>query len=117
MCIGIPMQVVSCAGYVAHCQTPSSAVAPVETVDLSLVGECQPGTWVLVFLGAAREVLAEATALQMLDALSALQLVSAGEDQFDHLFADLVEREPQLPDHLKDLVGKPPTILNEKEKP
>jgi len=113
MCIGVPMQLVSREGLLARCVTPSSAVTADETVDLSLVGECEPGTWLLVFLGAAREVLDEATALHMLDALSALQRVAAGDNSFDHLFADLVDREPELPEHLRELVGKPMQTVND----
>lgn len=40
------------------------------------------------------------TARQVNDALQALELVSSGTDSIDHLFADLVDREPVLPDFL-----------------
>jgi len=105
MCIGTPMRVVSCDGLVALCEADSGLGQ--EVVDVSLVGECAPGTWLLVFLGAAREVLPATTARQMVDALDALRLVASGETDFDHLFADLVDREPPLPEHLRQAVGKP----------
>jgi hydrogenase expression/formation protein HypC len=54
-----------------------------------------------VFLGASREVISPDAASATLDALRALELALAGETSFDHLFADLVGREPELPDHLK----------------
>ena len=69
MCLGIPMQVVSRHGLIAECDAGDPTLAPPQTVDLALVGECEPGTWVLVFLGAARERLTPETARQSLAAL------------------------------------------------
>ena len=98
MCIGIPMQVVRCEEHRALCVSGSD-----ETwVDLSLLGPQPKDTWVLVFLGAAREVLTEARAAQVQDALGAVAAVMEGQtDALDHLFADLVGREPELPEHLR----------------
>jgi len=95
MCIGIPMQVIEAGPHRAWCQGPEEAV-PVDTL---LVGEQPPGTWLLVFQGIAREVMSEDRARLVLDALEALRAVARG-DAFDHLFPDLVGREPQLPDFL-----------------
>jgi len=39
--------------------------------------------------------------MQIADALEAMRLAMQGETQFDHLFADLAGREPQLPEFLK----------------
>ena len=41
-------------------------------VDMRLVGEQQPGTWVLVFIDAAREVIDDLRAQRVRDALRAL---------------------------------------------
>jgi hydrogenase expression/formation protein HypC len=71
-----------------------------QRVDMQLVGPQPPGSWVLVFLGAAREVMGETQALQVRDALAAMRAALAGES-VDHLFADLVDREPTLPEHLR----------------
>lgn len=102
MCIGVPMQVVAIEGLRAMCRAePTAPAAPAEEVDLSLVGECEPGQWLLVFLGAARERLDPNDAALMLDARAALQTVMAGGHDVDHLFADLINREPQLPEHLR----------------
>ncbi len=60
----------------------------------------RPPGGVLVFLGAAREPLEQAYALRIRDALAALHVAAAG-DAFDHLFPDLIGREPQLPEHLR----------------
>ena len=36
------------------------------------------------------------------DALEALEMAMRGESDFEHLFADLIDREPQLPEHLRE---------------
>ena len=97
MCIGIPMQVLSCEPGYALCQ----GMGEQRRVDTLLVGEQPPGSWLLVFLDSAREVLTEAGARQIANALQALELAMQGDGAIDHLFADLVDREPQLPDHLQ----------------
>lgn len=97
MCIGIPMQVVSCDSHMALCQQGDRS----EQVDIALVGQQPCGTWLLVFLGAAREVMEEDVALKTLDALKALEAIAGGDTDIDHLFADLVNREPTLPEHLR----------------
>jgi hydrogenase expression/formation protein HypC len=91
------MQVVGQRGESALCEYRGEQTL----VDMMLVGEQAPGTWVLVFLCAAREVISELKAMQIADALEAMRLAMQGETQFDHLFADLAGREPQLPEFLK----------------
>ena len=100
MCIGIPMQVIESGDHHALCRDGSQRVQ----VDTTLVGRPSPGSWLLVFLGAAREQLDEATALAMRDAVHAVSQIMAGETQVDHLFDDLIEREPQAPEHLQHLI-------------
>ncbi|MCB1756551.1 MAG: HypC/HybG/HupF family hydrogenase formation chaperone [Gammaproteobacteria bacterium] len=97
MCIGIPMQVLSCDGLTAECDDGRTS----RQVDLALVGEQPPGTWLLVFLGAAREVLDETAVEQIRNALDAVATVMQGGTAIDHLFADLIDREPRLPPHLQ----------------
>ena len=104
MCIGIPMQVIESGANQALCRSRDGKAT--EQVDMLLVGELSVGSWVMVFLGAAREVLDEATALQISDALMALEMAMHGNQQVDHLFADLVDREPQLPDFLQQQLQK-----------
>ncbi len=103
MCIGLPMQVIEPRGRYALC----SYADEVRTVDMILVGDQPAGAWVLVFLDAAREVMTEEQAAKTADALRALALVMQGETSVDHLFADLVGREPELPAHLKSQLPKP----------
>jgi hydrogenase assembly chaperone HypC/HupF len=97
MCIGIPMQVIVPRERYALCRGGGEA----REIDMALVGEQPAGAWVLVFLGAAREVISAEDAAKIGDALQALALVMQGETSVDHLFADLIGREPELPAHLK----------------
>lgn len=97
MCIGLPMQVAELQGESAVCHYGEESLL----IDMMLVGEQPIGTWLLVFMHAAREVISEQKAQQINDALEAMRLAMQGEVQIDHLFADLVGREPQLPEFLK----------------
>ncbi|MCB1791736.1 MAG: HypC/HybG/HupF family hydrogenase formation chaperone [Gammaproteobacteria bacterium] len=99
MCIGIPMQVVAVDGFTATCVDGAQR----SVVDTTLVGAPQPGDWLLVFLGSAREILDESTARTMRDAVAAVASVMAGDHHIDHLFGDLIDREPLLPAHLQHL--------------
>lgn len=97
MCVGIPYQIVECSGGTALCKGRGG----VRRIDIALVGEQPAGTWVLAFLDAAREVISAETARQIGDALEAVERALAGDTAIDHLFADLIGREPQLPEHLR----------------
>jgi hydrogenase expression/formation protein HypC len=70
-------------------------------VDLLLVGPQPAGAWVLAFQGAARRVLSAAEAAQTNAALDALEAAIAGEQDLGPFFADLVDRELELPEHLR----------------
>jgi hydrogenase expression/formation protein HypC len=96
MCIGVPMQVIECGPIWAWCDDGSERVR----IDMRLVGQQPAGTWVLAFLGTARETMGETQALRVRDALTALGLAQQGQS-VDHLFADLLDREPSLPEHLR----------------
>ena len=95
------MQVIDGHTFYAWCRDSQGAR---RRVDTALVGRQPEGTWLLVFMGVAREVLDAGSAALMNDALQALSMVMAGETEVDHLFPDLVGREPPLPDHLQHLV-------------
>lgn len=96
MCIGIPMQVLTLNGRWADCGHGDER----RTVDLSLVGPQAAGTWVLVFLDSAREVLSPERAQDIRAALAGLAAAMRGESP-DAFFADLLDREPQLPEFLR----------------
>jgi len=101
MCMGIPMKIISTSPGYALCQRPDDLTDTLVNVDMKLVGEQPQGTWVLTFLDAAREVLTEEKATEISNALKAVEQALYGGSDIDHLFADLVNREPELPDHLK----------------
>jgi len=98
MCIGIPMQVVASNDHEAWCVGSDGRVR----IDLALVGPQPTGTWLLTFMGAAREVLHPESAARIRAALDALAGALAGDTaSIDAAFADLIGRSPQLPDHLR----------------
>lgn len=96
MCVGVPMEILAVDGLVAVATDGRTT----ETVDLALVGGQPPGTWVLTFLGAAREVLDPEEAAKITAALDGLRSVMAGGTLGD-AFADLEAGEPRLPPHLE----------------
>lgn len=107
MCVGIPMQVIAAGPASARCRTRDGEGEHV--VDTRLIGEPEPGTWLMVASNVAREVIPEETARQCADALLALDVAMRGDMDFDHLFAGLVGREPQLPEFLRTPAPPPRT--------
>ena len=96
MCIGFPMTVIEDLGSDALCERHGAR----ERVSMLLVGPQPAGTKILAHLGAAVRVLGDLEAQQIDDALEALEAALRGEN-VDHLFADLVDREPELPEFLR----------------
>lgn len=114
MCIGIPMQVIEMRETHALCEANGKK----ELIDMILVGDQIPGTWILNFLGGAREVITPDNAQRISQALSALDQIMNGEiggmnghQKIDSLFADIIEDGPRLPPHLQAQV--PHTLSNE----
>ena len=103
MCIGIPMRVVEAEGLFALCDGRNG----LKRINTMLLGQVSPGDWLLTFLDSAREAIDAERAAMVNSALDALERVAAGEDNFDDCFADLIGREPELPDFLRpDFVRK-----------
>lgn len=96
MCIGVPLRILSVDGIAARATDGASE----SLIDLSLTGPLAPGTWVLSFLGTAREAISEDEARMIADALRGLGAVMAGGEVGD-AFADLDARTPTLPPHLQ----------------
>ncbi len=102
MCIGIPMQVIESGFGRARCE----GMGQTREVDTLLVGEVPPGTWLLVFLDSAREILSETEAQRIAGAVQAVGQVMDGtlggqdSEAIDALFADLAGREPPKPPSL-----------------
>jgi hydrogenase expression/formation protein HypC len=97
MCVGVPMRVVSAEPGVALCEGRGRR----ERVGMLLSGDQPVGTWILVHQGSAVRTMTAQEAAETAAALDALEAALAGETDFDAYFADLADREPQLPPHLK----------------
>ncbi len=96
MCVGIPVRLTGVDGIIGRAANGDV----LEMVDLSLLPEARPGDWVLAFLGTGHAIVAEDDALKIRAALSALSSLMTGGEIGD-AFADLEDREPQLPPHLQ----------------
>ncbi len=102
MCIGIPMQVIESGFGHALCE----GMGQRREVDTLLVGEQPPGTWLLVFLDSAREVLTPEDAQRIGQAVQAVDRImqqgggALPDNSLDTLFADLVDRDPPKPESL-----------------
>lgn len=105
MCLGLPMQVVETGDGFAVCVADGQR----RHIDTMLVGEPAIGAWLLTFMDTAREVLSADQAEQIGDALRAVEMAMQGDAGVDHLFADLIDRGPQLPEFLRPLEKKLPT--------
>lgn len=79
MCIGVPVLVVEAGEFVATCE----GLNGIEQVNMMLVGSQPAGTWVLNFLGSAREVLTEEDAMNINMALRGLNAIMSGETDVD----------------------------------
>lgn len=97
MCLGIPMRLTEVDGGYAVCEGRGER----RRVDVRLIDSPAVGEWVLVFHAVARERLDEGRARDIGSALDGLEAALAGETDLDRHFADLVNREPELPEHLR----------------
>ncbi len=96
MCLGVPMRIVEGDEVSALCQRGDET----RRVSMLLIGAQEPGAQVLVHIDSAIRVLDAKEAQQIDDALRGLEAAMRGED-FESMFADLIDREPQLPEHLR----------------
>ena len=99
MCIGIPMQVTEIENEMsAWCDGRNGR----KLINTMLINAVQPGDWLLTFLDSARDAIDAEHAAMINSALDGLERVAAGRDDFEECFADLINREPQLPDFLRN---------------
>jgi hydrogenase expression/formation protein HypC len=96
MCVGVPMRIVEGDEVSALCVRDDDS----RRVSMLLIGAQEPGTQVLVHIDTAIRVLDAREARLIDDALRGLDAALRGES-FDRMFADLIDREPQLPEHLR----------------
>ncbi|UAB77849.1 HypC/HybG/HupF family hydrogenase formation chaperone [Erythrobacter sp. SCSIO 43205] len=99
MCVGQPMQVID---QIDEARARCDYRGEQHEIDIRLIGDVEPGEWLMTFLGAARERMDEGSARRALSAISAVEaIMSGGEVDIAAAFPDLVDREPQLPEHLR----------------
>lgn len=95
MCIGVPMKIIEAFDFSAVAQTEDGQT---HSIDTLLTGQVSTGTWVLTFLGSAREIVSPARAHEINQALKALNAANAGLP-FEHLVSDLIDRDPTDSNH------------------
>ncbi len=96
MCLGVPMTIVETNDVSALCERRGER----RLVSVLLLDRPPVGAQVLVFIDNAVRRLDAEEAQQIDNAIDGLAAACNGED-FDHLFADLINREPELPEHLR----------------
>jgi hydrogenase expression/formation protein HypC len=75
MCIGIPMRVLESGEATALCEGRGER----QRINMLMVGDCPPGSWVMTFLGAARDVLSEEDAAEINRALDEIEAILRGD--------------------------------------
>jgi hydrogenase expression/formation protein HypC len=106
VCLGVPLQIQAIDGAgAALCPDPDASAAAggqrLRRVDVSLL-DSPPGVgdWILVHVGLAIRTMDALEARQVRDALRAVTAAAEGR-AFEHLLGDLLDREPELPPHLR----------------
>ncbi|WP_419796534.1 MAG: HypC/HybG/HupF family hydrogenase formation chaperone [Terasakiella sp.] len=79
MCIGTPVKVIKNRDFVALCEGRNGT----EEINMMLIGPQEEGTWVLNFLGSAREVISEQDAENINKALDGLTAIMDGAENID----------------------------------
>jgi hydrogenase expression/formation protein HypC len=79
MCVGIPVQVLESYDFMALCHGRNGE----EQINTMLIGQQPVGTWLLTFLGSARDVISEDDANKINSALDALSAIMSGETDID----------------------------------
>lgn len=96
MCLGLPMTIVETDGVSAL----GSYAGEQRRVSVMLLDKPPVGAKVLVYLDDAVRLLDDEEARLIAEALRGLQAAMNG-DACDEFFADLIGREPELPEHLR----------------
>lgn len=96
MCLGLPMTIVETDGLSALCVYGTEQ----RRVSVMLLSNPPVGAKVLVYIDTAVRLLDDEEARLIGDAIEGLEAALNGEN-CDRYFADLIDREPQLPEHLR----------------
>ncbi len=75
MCVGIPMRVLESGEATALCEGRGGR----RRINMLMVGNCPPGSWVMTFLGMARDILTEEDAADINRTLDELEAVLGGD--------------------------------------
>ena len=98
MCLGIPMQVIEVHESSALCEGRNGQ----QLINTMLLQKVEVGQWLMTFLDAGRDVIDAEQAALANAALDALQALAEGSEvDMDRYFADLVNREPTLPEFMR----------------
>ncbi|MCP3666721.1 MAG: HypC/HybG/HupF family hydrogenase formation chaperone [Gammaproteobacteria bacterium] len=76
MCIGAPVQVVECRDFMALCRDRHGEETE---VNMMLIGPQEAGTWIVNYLGSAREVLSEEDAKHVIASMDELEAMMREE--------------------------------------
>lgn len=90
VCVGIPMEIIEQREFTALCRGRDGE----KVVETLLIGPQPEGTWVLTFLGSAREILSPEEAGRITDALALVEALIRGREggvDLDAPFADLLD--------------------------
>ena len=79
MCVGVPVKIVEAGDFVQKAEGKNG----IEDVNMMLIGSQPVGTWVLNYLGSAREVLSEEEAEKINSALDGLSALMNGDEEID----------------------------------
>lgn len=79
MCVGIPVQVIEAGEFFCRCRGRNGE----EQVNMMLIGSQPAGTWLLNFLGSAREVITAEDAENINKALDGLAEIMGGAESID----------------------------------
>lgn len=96
MCLGVPMTVIESDEHTALCERGDDR----RRVSMLLIGAQPVGSKLLVHIDSAVRLLDDEEASLIDQALHGLEAALRGEN-FEDAFADLINREPQLPEHLR----------------
>ncbi|MGJ5179241.1 HypC/HybG/HupF family hydrogenase formation chaperone [Bradyrhizobium oligotrophicum] len=96
MCLGVPMTIVETDGVSALCSFDGGE----RRVSVLLLSNPPVGAKVLVYIDNAVRLLDDEEARLIGEALRGLRAAINGEN-CDDFFADLIGREPELPEHLR----------------
>ncbi|MCP4935311.1 MAG: HypC/HybG/HupF family hydrogenase formation chaperone [bacterium] len=90
MCVGVPVKIIEAGEFVSRCKGRNGE----ENINMMLIGSQPEGTWVLNFLGSAREVLSKEEAATINKALDGLSAIMGGAENIDikEYFPDLEKK-------------------------